>query len=220
MRADNFGTTFHRKAVHRNPSYWRKQSAHKQRKTSGGNRKRHSYSPKKRIHGAPLSERTYRDAPNISSASGRNLTKLAIKSDGMCLFRAFRVGMASVFGSDRERLHTIAFGEDSETQRLREQVVNRVLDIWHEIVMDSIAVKSLVEWDYGTETKQAYKEYMSRPDSWGGQAEMIALGDLFKTNVVVIYEDGRIHSPKLLNRNFSAVVHIWFNGTNHFQAMV
>lgn len=157
-----------------------------------------------------------------------NYDIMQVKGDGTCLFRAFRVslsvanrdqGIVSLNDQEVLYLHNIAFNMDEEIQTLRNQVADKVLELWNKVLMDGIRISTLVEWDHGHTVVENYREFMRKRETFAAEAEIIALSEIFKRNIVV-HDAGRTHISKLPESTFTDSVHIWFDGFDHYKAMV
>lgn len=165
-----------------------------------------------KVHGAVLTNSESQQSINfVLNKSPRKVTITNIDGDGNCMF-----------GSLAHQLwfHKINSDEHiGKTEKLRAEVVNHILDPknfsrFEHLLHDRIysirekANKLKEITNISADCKLFVRHALSKEGMWGGRETLLAVSDLYSTNVVVFNEEGNCDKVKQAGRNYNRSVAI------------
>jgi len=116
------------------------------------------------------------------------LTLFKIQGDGACQFRAIAYWLQK-FGYPPAIDHLF----------LRRQAVQYILNDWKRF-------KESVKFADGYTTKKEFEKEMKKPYTYGGEATLVALAEIYNVNYIVLQDDGTVFTNKIPQRHQTMIL--------------
>ena len=164
---------------------------------------------------AQLFDEHHRDSQRGAQNMTNQVRPLDTKGDGACFFRAIAYALTN---EDRFR-----HGNDNRTKSylrsIRIRFVEAVIQAWNDDVLDSLKLRDIVGFEHDKHTPEEYRKYMELPDTWAGQPEVMVAGNIYGLTVYQ-KQDGQFVKHTYGNGKRKQGLHIFFNGSNHYSALM
>ena len=162
----------------------------------------------------------YRNVQKIHTSTEQNAFRidedriLDTPGDGACFFRS----IAYALSGDPRYLQCDDADAKRALQQLREQFVEVVIRCW-DTEFNDLPMSTIVEVEHGVNTRERYRQFMSRPDAWAGQPEVYVAQYICGGLAVYQPKGGQIVRMQRYGTTGSESLTVFYDGRTHYCAV-